>query len=193
MRNLIVALLTMLAVGHLACISRAAREEEGATRTATSRPSTKEEKELLSLMAPQMRGRAFALADTAGGVRYDLPGRYNPNFNTESYDHIVENAFLGSGLEPAFDLLDRRRPGLVQQRSPVHQRRAAAADRRGTNRGDDQLLLLRLPGPRRAIIPSRSRPRCPTPRGTPSTSSFASVSRAKESRRRIYRLATWSF
>jgi Ca-activated chloride channel family protein len=47
-----------------------------------------------------MRGLAFALADTAGGVGYDLPGRFNPNFHTESYDHIVENAFLAVDSSP---------------------------------------------------------------------------------------------
>ena len=91
MRNLIVSLLAMLAAGHLACTSR----------EATSTSSTaKRETEPLSLMPLEMRERGFAMADAVGGVRYDLPGRYNPNFNTESYNHIIENAFLGVASSP---------------------------------------------------------------------------------------------
>ncbi len=101
MRNLIVALLAMLAVGHLACTSRAPRKEEGDTRTATSTSSTaKREAEPLALVAHEMRGRGFAFSEAVGGIRYDLPGRYNPNFHTESYAHIVENAFLGVASSP---------------------------------------------------------------------------------------------
>ena len=37
------------------------------------------------------------LADDA---RADLPGRYNRNFNTESYDRIVENPFLTAAANP---------------------------------------------------------------------------------------------
>jgi Ca-activated chloride channel family protein len=101
MKNLVVALLTVLAVGQLACLSKSARKEEDVTRTATSRPSTaKGETEPLASMERQMPGRAFALTDAVGGVRLDLPGRYNPNFHTESYSHIVENAFLGVASSP---------------------------------------------------------------------------------------------
>jgi Ca-activated chloride channel family protein len=101
MKNLVVALLTVLAVGQLACLSKSARKEEDVTRTATSRPSTaKGETEPLASMERQMPGRAFALTDAVGGVRLDLPGRYNPNFHTESYSHIVENAFLGVDSSP---------------------------------------------------------------------------------------------
>ncbi|MGB6849211.1 MAG: VWA domain-containing protein, partial [Thermoanaerobaculia bacterium] len=101
MRNLIVALLTILALGHLACMSRAARKEGGERQTATSKPSTaNKERGPQSLISGEMSGRGFALADAVGGASYDLPGRYNPNFNTESYDHFVENAFLGVASSP---------------------------------------------------------------------------------------------
>jgi Ca-activated chloride channel family protein len=101
MRNLIVALLIIFALGQLACLSRAAREKESNRQTATSTPSTaKKEREHLSLMSAEVPGRRFAFADAVGGVRSDLPGRYNPNFNTESYAHIVENAFLGVASSP---------------------------------------------------------------------------------------------
>ena len=91
MRNLIVSLLAMLAAGHLACTSR----------EATSTSSTaKRETEPLALLVGEMRGRGLAFSEAVGGDRYDLPGRYNPNFNTESYNHIIENAFLGVASSP---------------------------------------------------------------------------------------------
>jgi Ca-activated chloride channel family protein len=95
MRNLIIALLTVLAVGYLACTSHAP-QEEGDTST------SKGEAEPVSpsLVEHEMRVRGVAQAAVVDGVRYDLPGRYNPNFNTESYDQIVENAFLGVTSSP---------------------------------------------------------------------------------------------
>ncbi len=47
----------------------------------------------------QLRQRGMAVVD-AVGAGYALPGRYNPNFNTEAYDHIVENVFLGVATNP---------------------------------------------------------------------------------------------
>jgi Ca-activated chloride channel family protein len=95
MRKLIIALLTVLAVGYLACTSHAP-QEEGDTST------SKGEAEPVSpsLVEHEMRVRGVAQAAVVDGVRYDLPGRYNPNFNTESYDQIVENAFLGVTSSP---------------------------------------------------------------------------------------------
>jgi Ca-activated chloride channel family protein len=39
-------------------------------------------------------------ADATRGKRMDLPGRYNANFNTEGYDHIVENVFVAVASSP---------------------------------------------------------------------------------------------
>ena len=45
----------------------------------------------------------------------------------EQYETIVENSFLSPTVRPAFDLLDRRRYGLVCQRAAVFERGAAAS------------------------------------------------------------------
>ena len=50
----------------------------------------------------------------------------------------------GRGAEPAFDLLDRRRHGLVRERPPLPGPGPAAAEGRRADRGAAQLLPLRL-------------------------------------------------
>ncbi|MBT8396093.1 MAG: DUF3520 domain-containing protein [Gemmatimonadetes bacterium] len=41
-----------------------------------------------------------AMAPAGAMFRQDLPGRFNPNFHTESYAHIQENAFLLASANP---------------------------------------------------------------------------------------------
>jgi hypothetical protein len=49
--------------------------------------------------AEQARKSGFA-ADAVRAVSSQLPGRYNDDFNTESYDHISENVFLATAGNP---------------------------------------------------------------------------------------------
>lgn len=44
--------------------------------------------------------RAAAMSAARAEGRFDLFGRYNPNFNTESYAHISENPFLAVAANP---------------------------------------------------------------------------------------------
>ena len=46
------------------------------------------------------RARTYAPAMAAEVLRQDFPGRFNPNFNTESYAHIQENVFLATATNP---------------------------------------------------------------------------------------------
>jgi Ca-activated chloride channel family protein len=43
---------------------------------------------------------ALAMHRGAGGGRYVLPGRYNPNFNTEAYDRVDENGWAPAAMRP---------------------------------------------------------------------------------------------
>ncbi|UCC82609.1 MAG: VWA domain-containing protein [Gemmatimonadota bacterium] len=52
------------------------------------------------ISATELRERGKAAADAVGGVSYELQGRYNPNFNTESYAQIFENVFLSTAANP---------------------------------------------------------------------------------------------
>ena len=66
------------------------------------------------------------------------------DFNTESYARIEENDFRLVSASPPLHLLDRRRPGFLCEHPALHPVRRPSARRRGTHRGDDQLLPLRL-------------------------------------------------
>ena len=47
-----------------------------------------------------VQSRMAAVADAVGASGYVLRGRYNDNFHTEAYDHIVENIFLSAASNP---------------------------------------------------------------------------------------------
>ncbi len=97
MRNAVITLLSVLAVG-LACTRHmpAARDKDQVELEPVV--VTAAEKRAPAIDA-RLRQRGMAVAD-AVGASYALPGRYNPNFNTEAYDHIVENVFLGVAANP---------------------------------------------------------------------------------------------
>ena len=100
------------------------------------------------------------------------PGVRRPGPLREDHPKPGESGGRGAGL----DLLDRRRHRLLRVRPPRPHPRPSAAERRGADRGDDQLLRLRLPGPRRTAR-SRSGPpsRSSRRRGTPGPSSCISA------------------
>ncbi len=109
--------MTILALAFLAygaCTSRAPQPEEKpagqdqtpATPIKTPKNEGKEPAVIPASLEERERrvDRAFAQtvaardALSAGGVA--LPGRYNPNFHTEAYEHIVENGFLSVASSP---------------------------------------------------------------------------------------------
>ena len=53
-----------------------------------------------AVTAGELAAQSKVEADALGVARYELKGRYNPNFNTEGYGHIVENIFLDAALNP---------------------------------------------------------------------------------------------
>ena len=137
-------------------------------------------------------GRSKRYSSPAPPPTYQqLPGRFNPDFNTEAYDQIDDNPFRPGRRRSALDVLDRRRHRLVRQRPALPQRRHAAAAGRGADRGAAQLLPLRLPAADGRRRRSRSRPRSPAARGTPSIGWCASACKGREiARRRAARRAT---
>ncbi len=99
MRNACITLIATLGLG-LACTSSYRAPPEG-ERDEVKLPAITvlaAEKSAPALNA-QLQRRARAVAD-AVGAGYALPGRYNTNFNTEAYDLIVENVFLGVADNP---------------------------------------------------------------------------------------------
>ncbi len=99
MRNACITLIATLGLG-LACTSSyrapADREKDEVKLPPITVPAA--EKSAPASNA-QLRQRGLAVVD-AVGASYALPGRYNANFNTEAYDHIVENVFLGVAANP---------------------------------------------------------------------------------------------
>ena len=72
---------------------------------------------------PPGAGHPMIVAAAGGGERQ------SPAHDTEAYARINDNPFLAARDNPAVDVLDRRRHGVVRERAPVPQRGAAAADR----------------------------------------------------------------
>ena len=64
----------------------------------------------------------------AGDYRHLSPPSY---FNTESYAYIDENDFQLVSASPLSTFLDRRGPGFIRQRAPVHPAGGAATRRCG--------------------------------------------------------------
>ena len=75
-----------------------ARADDEASETRETEPSVKQRSQESTALPVQ--SRTAAVADAVGASGYVLRGRYNDNFNTESYDHIVENIFLSAASNP---------------------------------------------------------------------------------------------
>ncbi len=146
MRNAVITLLSVLAVG-LACTRHMPAARDKAEVELEPITVTAAEKRAPAIDA-RLRQRGMAVAD-AVGASYALPGRYNPNFNTEAYDHIVENVFLGVAANPLSTFsIDVDRASYSNVRRFINQGQRPPKGRRA-HRGADQLLHLRLPGARR--------------------------------------------
>jgi Ca-activated chloride channel family protein len=91
-------LIALFVLGVYACTATAlkqeARTDEGEQDPAVVTPQA------VPISATELRERGKAAADAVGGVSYELQGRYDPNFNTESYARIVENMFLSAAVNP---------------------------------------------------------------------------------------------
>ena len=109
--TLLTAILAAIAIGYTACTSHRTQEAdetaepEGQTVPATQPTSAaqpREERDLLETAELRTRKSVAgnAATDALRAPRYDLRGRYNPNFNSESYDQIVENVFLAVDANP---------------------------------------------------------------------------------------------
>ncbi len=98
MRHKPTILTALFVLGVFACtattLKQEARTDEGEQDPAVVTPQA------VPISATEVRERGQAAADAVGGVSYQLPGRYNPNFNTESYARIAENVFLSAALNP---------------------------------------------------------------------------------------------
>jgi Ca-activated chloride channel family protein len=99
MRSLHITLISALAIG-LACTSQALRDEEAAGEIELEPITVTSAEQLAPTVPAELMARGKAARDAAYAVRTDLPGRYNPNFNTEAYDQIVENMFLSVAANP---------------------------------------------------------------------------------------------
>ncbi len=75
-----------------------ARADDEASETHETEPSVKQRSQESTALPVQ--SRTAAVADAVGASGYVLRGRYNDNFNTEAYDHIVENIFLSAASNP---------------------------------------------------------------------------------------------
>ncbi len=75
-----------------------ARADDEASETRETEPSVKQRSQESTALPVQ--SRTAAVADAVGASGYVLRGRYNDNFNTEAYDHIVENIFLSAASNP---------------------------------------------------------------------------------------------
>jgi Ca-activated chloride channel family protein len=101
-----ITLIALVVLGLFSCTAPALRHEETTDdleqdpAVVTPQEPAARTPEALAVSASEMRERGKIAADAVGGVRYDLHGRYNPNFNTESYAHIVENVFLSVAANP---------------------------------------------------------------------------------------------
>jgi Ca-activated chloride channel family protein len=93
-----VTLIALVVLGLFSCTAPALRQEDTADETEQDPAAVTPQ--AVPISATEMQERGKAAADAVGGVRYDLQGRYNPNFNTESYDHIAENVFISVAANP---------------------------------------------------------------------------------------------
>jgi Ca-activated chloride channel family protein len=99
------AILAAVAIGYTACTSQMAHDTEGERQDAD--PAVVTTTQAAPPTSPEvLREAVYASRKAAGGlvqadaVRNELPGRYNPNFNTENYSHISENPFLSVAVNP---------------------------------------------------------------------------------------------
>ncbi len=99
MRRLPITLLFALAIG-LACTTHAARDEETVGEVELKPITVTSTEPQAPNVAAEVLERGKAARDAAFAVSGELPGRYNPNFNTEAYEYIVENVFLGVAANP---------------------------------------------------------------------------------------------
>jgi Ca-activated chloride channel family protein len=96
-------ILAAVAIGYTACTTHMASKTEEADQSTEpaatpAAPVTLQEAELKARRKLTVGGLVAADAVHAGDE--GLPGRYNPDFNTEGYDHIVENPFLSVDSNP---------------------------------------------------------------------------------------------
>ncbi len=103
------ALVAVIAIVYAACTSQRGRdadevEPDAGTATSTQNETPSDPRpnppaaepevaRAAEKRAQQAVAEAAVLTDMATTARPDLAGRYNPNFNTESYEHIAENGF----------------------------------------------------------------------------------------------------
>jgi len=83
----------------LACASQLPRQRAD-TEQEKRQPGTVPTEDPAPAVVSEEVTQSKVAADAVGAAGYDLPGRYNPNFNTEAYDHIVENGFLAAAQNP---------------------------------------------------------------------------------------------
>ena len=112
--------------------------------------------------------------------------------NTEAYDRIDENPFYPVADQPLSTFsIDVDTASYANVRRFLA-RGPAAAGRRGPDRGDDQLLPVRLPAARPATAPFAVTTEVGPARGTPATSWSASGREPRRSPPTASRRATWS-
>lgn len=93
----------VLAVGCItatSCTHRDRAHHVDAGQEAAASTPHQEQPAVMPLLFSEDLARIATAADASRGRPYILPGRYNPNFNTEAYDHIAENIFLSAASDP---------------------------------------------------------------------------------------------
>ncbi|MGD8699598.1 MAG: VWA domain-containing protein [Gemmatimonadales bacterium] len=99
--NATLVILAAVAIAYTACTtSRMAPKDEEQRQDADPAAALPATPERLQEAEFQARSKAVGGLVVADALRNQLPGRYNPNFNTESYDHIRENSFLAVSTNP---------------------------------------------------------------------------------------------
>jgi Ca-activated chloride channel family protein len=93
-----ITLMALVVLGLFACTAPALRQQQTNSEAEENPAATTPE--AVPALTAELRERSKVAADAVGGMRYDLEGRYNPNFNTESYNQIVENVFLSVAANP---------------------------------------------------------------------------------------------
>ncbi|NIN70708.1 MAG: DUF3520 domain-containing protein [Gemmatimonadetes bacterium] len=91
-----ITLIALVVLGLFSCTAPALRQEADESE----QDPTVATPQAVPASATELRERGKVAADAVGGVSYELQGRYNPNFNTESYARIVENVFLSAAANP---------------------------------------------------------------------------------------------